>query len=797
MATDFLKLSQDAFEASTSYIDANLRTDWDYSLRAFRNEHAAGSKYLSDEFKSRSRIFRPKTRSIIRKNEAAAMQAAFSNREIVSVDPANPDDVMSVAAAAAMKEVMEYRLEKTIPTFEVYIGGVQDALTTGAVCSYQYWEYEQTPEGKKTKDKPCIELRPIENIRLDAGASWLDPVNSSPYFCDIIPMYVCDVMSMMKNVDQKTGAPKWKSFDEQTIAKARPDLMDTTRKARLGNKEDPQDMENPIKSFDIVWVMRWFMRDGGTDMTYYTLGTQELLTTPKPLEEVYFHGKRPYVIGYAVLETHKALKTGLPMLTKPLQMESTEIANQRLDNVKFVLNKRWIVARGRQVDVQSLVRNVPGGVTLATDPRNDVQESSWPDVTSSSYVEQDRLNSDFDELAGNFSPSTKVANNAVNDTLGGSKLAAAGAGLMTEYLLHTINVTWWQKVLRQLAMLEQYYETDDIVLAVCANKAKLFPRFGISNITDMMLMNEVTVSVNMATGDPGQRLQKFLAATNAAMQLRMNPAPGANINEITKEIYCNAGYRDGERFFSGNQDPALMKAMQAIQQLQGQVQGKQMELQARLQETQMRLQSDQQIKGAQLQVDQARIGGDLRIRESELMIEQQKLELEKLKLQIDAEGSNKELQMRVAEMQANIDAAQIKLEGERQKIVGMAAKILHETEQSQLKLEQVKAEHDKSIIERDTAVNAKNNASMISSVANDVISSMALIRGDIEKMRGGIESAHTALQNQSGLFGGSMQMMMQPKKRAKGISLKKGDDKKTRAVLVSYDDGSQEEIGVS
>ena len=134
----YLKLAQEAYEASTSYIDANHRVDWEYSIKAFRNEHAAGSKYLSDEYKARSRLFSPKTRSIIRKNEAAAMQAAFSNRELVTVEPGNPDDLMSVASAASMKEVMQYRLSRTIPTFQIYIGGFQDAQTTGMVCSYQY-----------------------------------------------------------------------------------------------------------------------------------------------------------------------------------------------------------------------------------------------------------------------------------------------------------------------------------------------------------------------------------------------------------------------------------------------------------------------------------------------------------------------------------------------------------------------------------------------------------------------------------------------------------------------------------
>lgn len=665
---DFLQLAKDAFEASSAYIDNNWRKDWEYGIRAFRNEHAPGSKYLSEEYKSRSRLFPPHTRTIIRKNEAAAMQAAFSNKEMAIVEPGNPDDLMSVAGAAALKEVMNYRLSRTLPTYQIYLGGVQDAQATGTVCSYQYWEYERTPEGKKLKDKPCIELRPIENIRLDGGACWIDPVNSSPYFCDIIPMYVCDVKSMMKNIDDKTGEPKWKTFPDSVILKARPDVIDTTRKARLGEMQDPQAEEAVIKAFDIVWVMRWFMREGGEDRTFYTLGTEELLSEALPIDEVYFHGVRPYVLGYSILETHKTLKSGLPVLTRPLQQESAEITNQRIDNVKFVLNKRWIVARGRQVDVQSLVRNVPGGVTLTTDPNNDIKESNWPDVTSSAFVEQDRLKSAFDELAGNFSPSTKVANNAVNDTLGGSRLAAAGAGLISEYLIRTINETWWEPVLRQVALLIQHYETDEVILGICANKAKLFPRFGISRITDMLLMNEAIVSVDMAMGEPTARMQKFLMATNAAIQIVGSAPPGANVPEMIKEIYANAGYRDGSRFFSEQQDPRLIKAMQMVQQLQGALQGKQMELQQQGQLEQMKIQSNEKIKGAEIQVNAGRINGDIQIRKSELLIEQQKLELEKMKLGLASDQNNRQLLLQISKMESDIEAEKRKLDAEKQKM---------------------------------------------------------------------------------------------------------------------------------
>ena len=783
--TDYLSLAKEAYESSTDYFNANHRADLEYGIKAFRNEHASGSKYLSEEFKARSRIFRPKTRSIIRKNEAAGAVALFSNMDVVDIQPGNPDDLMSVASASAIKEIIEYRLSRTIPAFQLVMGGIQDAQTTGAVCSYQYWEYQKKTDGTKVKDKPCIELRPLENLRFDHGASWIDPVNTSPYWCDIVPMYVCDVKGMMTNVDDKTGTPKWNSFSDEIILQARPDVMDSTMKARDGNKQNQADETTGIKSFDIVWVMRWFMKDSqGFDHTFYTLGTKELLTPAIPIDEVYFHGKRPYVMGCSIIETHKTLKTSMPLLIKPLQQESNEIANQRLDNVKFVLNKRWIVARGRQVDVQSLIRNVPGGVTLVNDPKTDVQESNWPDVTSSSYAEQDRLNADLDDIAGNFSPSTRVANNAVNDTLGGSKLAMQGAGIMTDYLLRTIIESWWEPVLRQLVLLEQYYETDDVVLSVCANKARLFPRFGVSRITDMMLMNEVNVSVNVGMGasNPNERFQKFMVATKAASELVGTAPPGFNVQEGIKEIYSNAGYRDGARFFNDQQDPRLIQAMQMVQQLQGALKNKQVETQANMQLEAAKIQSNEKISAAKIQVDQGRIQGDLAIRQAELAIEQQNLEVEKLKLQIELQGVQREHEMREIEINAEIQSANLKLEAEQQKLAGQAIKIAAEIEKAQLALATAKSEHA--------------NESKIGEVADNVTQHMGSVAQEIEAIKAALSNNEKGLSSITQGLGAMAGMMMAPKRKAKGFILKKQDGKKTDAVVVSYDDGSDEELTV-
>lgn len=792
--TDFLKLTREAYEASSAFVDSNYRPEWDYSIKAFRNEHGAGSKYLSPEYAARSRIFRPKTRAIIRKNEAAAAVALWSNNEVADFKAGNPDNPMSVAGAAVMKELIEYRLRQSIPAFEISMGGVQDAQTQGVVVSFQYWEH-QVKNGKKLKDRPCIELRPIENIRIDGGASWVDPVNTSPYLFDILPMYVCDVKAMMNSKDEKTGQPKWKKLKDDVIKRARPTDIDTTRQARLGKQQDPHQEDGPIGSFDIVWVFRVFMKDeNGDDYTYYTLGTEELLTDPKPIKEVFHHvpdGERPYVMGYAILETHKVHKSSVPILVKPLQQEANEIRNQRIDNVKFVLNKRWIVARGRQVDVQSLVRNVPGGVTLVTDPKNDVQESNWADVTSSAYVEEDRISADLDDLAGNFSPSTKVANNAVNDTLGGSKMAAMGAGMMTDYLLRTILETWWEKVLRQLVHLERAYENDEVVLAICGDKARLFQRFGLSRISDELLEQEVHVSVNVGMGasNPNERFTKLMVGTNQVMDTIAKAPTNFNVQEFIKEAYSNMGYRDGSRFWGGQVDPRLAKAMQIVQQQQQMLNGKQMELQQQAGVEQMKLISGERVKKAELTVDYQRIQGDLRIRESELMVEQQRIDLEKIKLQLEARQLDMEGAFRNAEVGTTLEEARLKLEGEHQKLAGQALKIAADLEKAQLDIEKAKAE--------------RNNEGVVKKMSEDMSKVTTNIAGEIKAMskqiadssRGleGVKSQVSSLQAGMGAMAGEM---MKPKRKAKGFALKKKDGKKTNAVRIDYDDGSSDELEV-
>lgn len=592
----WMKLAQDAYKRSTTYSDNNYRKTWEDGLRLFNSQHPRDSKYNSDAYKYRSRVFRPKTRSVIRKHEATAAMALFSNPDVLSLDPVNTEDEKQVLSAGITKELLQYRLtnsRKGIPWFITALGAFQDAMTVGICASFQYWDYA-TEDRKVTKqvevpglgpisleidekvpivDKPCCELISVQRLRFDPAAKWYDVVGTSPYTILEMPMYVQDVLDRMEKGYGKEGKP-WKKIDEKRLLQARMKDDDPVQQARDGRRENPDTVTSSVSDFDVIQVHLNFIRSDGKEYAFYSLKDLELLSDPMPLREMFPLGEIPITVGFCILETHQAMPKGLAQLGSQIQQESNEVANQRLDNVKFVLNKRWIVRRGSQVDVEGILRNVPGGVTMASDVEKDVREVNWTDVTASSFQEQDRLNADFDDLeGGGLNSSSVMTNRRLNETVGGMKMMAQGGNQLTEYTFRVWVETWLEPTLRQLVKLEQKYESDETVLAIAAQRAGAWQHYNQTPDLDRLLDQELTLSVNVGMGatDPEARFQRFMQATGAYTQIASQAPPDLNIPEVRKELYGLAGFKDSLRFFT-KVDVRLQQAQQLAQQAEGMAQ---------------------------------------------------------------------------------------------------------------------------------------------------------------------------------------------------------------------------------
>lgn len=626
--------AEEIYTDSTDYLDSNITNSWEVNLSHFHNEHSADTAYARKDWR-RSRVFRPKTRAITKAQEATLAVAAFATQEFVNIEAEDPQNPQQVVSADINKHILQYRLDRRLPWFQTVIGAFQDTKVYGVCISHQYWDYQKDTRWEPAfddfkepifdevtgeqmgyevpvvrADKLCIDNVAPENFRFDPMADWRDPVNTSPYLIYMRPMYAGEVQTRMRQTGPD-GKPVWLHHSRAAITASQREKYDRTRQAREGDRRvDPINEQNS-NEFTTVWAHMNIIRIAGDDYVYWTLGTMLLLTKPVLLTKEYPHldiGERPFTLGKTTIETHRNYPAGDIQQSAGLQREINAIANQRMDNVKLVLNKRYYVRRGSQVDLDALVRNVPGGGVMMNDPEKDVKTVDTRDVTSSSYQEQSLLNVEMDELSGNFSQGDAQNKRNPSDTALGIAELSGSANAVQDYSIRIFMETWMEPALRQAVRLIQHYETDEVILNIATSQSKEWQRFGASELTDELLRQDLTVRVNLGIGntDPVRRVERLTYAVD-----RVGGLPGMaarmKTTDIGNEIFGALGYKNSSRFFMSDEEFQQMQAEQGEQGPPPEVAAKMRELDIREKDNQARdareqrnIEYDREIKMAEL-----------------------------------------------------------------------------------------------------------------------------------------------------------------------------------------------------
>lgn len=648
---DAQRLGREIWDSSTNWLNSGRRARWNDSLRAFQSLHPSGSKYLSGDYRYRSTMFRPKTRAMVRRDEATTAAAFFSNEDVVSITAADDDDPRQQANAEVLKALLQYRLadgdpENSIPWFLTLLGARQDAEVMGICVGKAEWEYEErylrtdkrprlsetgmpvwdaeTQEVEtdsvdiyeKVKDRPTATLLAPENFRFEPGCDWRNPVMSSPYLIELIPVYIQEAREKMESV---RGAPaEWNKIADSALRGATDLSDDVTRRTRETGRVPGKDHDAwKPKDFDICWTRLNVVRWGGQDWVYRTLaGGGEMLMPPKPIKEVWLHGSRPYVVGCVVLETHKTYPSSKVELTADLQRAANQDWNSRFDSVMLSLQPRQFVREGSGQDINDLRTFMPGKVVMVNGKSGEPLQNviTWdrpPPVDGAAFQEQDRINLDWDDLTGAFTNSSVQASQVNKQSATGMHLMSGEASGIGEYELRLFSETWVTGMMRLFIKLEQAYETDPVILALAGKQAQLMQRFGISEIDDDLLNQSVTTKVNVGIGatNPGLKLKNF--ATGAEILGHIfgpSASQGANFQEVAQEVFGLLGYKDGDRFFKPDFDPRIAQLQQQIQQLQqkghgaqgaandpSRLQATQITVQGKLQEQQMKSATDEKV----------------------------------------------------------------------------------------------------------------------------------------------------------------------------------------------------------
>ena len=80
---DFVRLARDAYDQSKSFVEIAHIQRWRRNYSLAQSEHPDESKYHTSTYAKRSKYFRGKIEASIRKNEAAASVALFSNVDVL------------------------------------------------------------------------------------------------------------------------------------------------------------------------------------------------------------------------------------------------------------------------------------------------------------------------------------------------------------------------------------------------------------------------------------------------------------------------------------------------------------------------------------------------------------------------------------------------------------------------------------------------------------------------------------------------------------------------------------------
>lgn len=599
-----LKFASWGISSAETY-HTHVRRNWQRTQRAYRNRHFEGSKYESKSYESRSKHFRPKTLAAIRRSMANTSASLFSTVNAVAISAGNESDKGARASADLYQEVINYRLDRTsgrnaIPWFLTAMGAQQTATMTGIVCSVQNWKLENRKVGEQQRiwideatgeqhevwevddngndvgpvvdpiyerfiDRPDCTLVQPENVIIHTGADWTNPAQSSAFLFLQFPMTIEEIRGREKDEDN----PFYHLPDALLRSGARVDNSNSqsVRSAREAGLDRFEQAAKNSGEFQTVWVTLNFMRVDGEDYTWYSIGAQHVLTYPKPVREVYpwNDGERPVVIGYGAIDAHKIFPFAPAESWQSMQMEINDLANLTLDSVKLSIAPVAKVRRGAQVDLGKLGRRAPGTNILMNDP-GDVEFDKPPGVDAGAYQEIERLNNDFDTLAGQFDQGSVATNRQLNETVGGMRLISGAANAIQEFDQRVFFETWAEPVIAQILKLEQYYEDDQTVLGLCGERAGLWKKHGINVIDNQLMSNQVTARVDLGNGagDPQQRISKFsMAAGVVAPLIKGDPRFGPdgeyeiNVESIFEEVFGSAGYRDGGmRFLTKKPKPS-------------------------------------------------------------------------------------------------------------------------------------------------------------------------------------------------------------------------------------------------
>lgn len=234
---------------------------------------------------------------------------------------------------------------------------------------------------------------------------------------------------------------------------------------------------------------------------------------------------------------------GIGKIGKPCQERLNKIVNQRLDNVDLVLNKQGFYnGNDTLINVKKLQISKPGQWHKVTDTSTSIRWMDIPDVTTSSYKEEEIAKADFRESTGATMPLMPTGEGQHRTAMGINLLQSA-AGARFKPVLRKMESDFIASLAQMfLSMLQQFMVLPEWIMVTSSNGAQKPIQVRPEDIQAKVQFIPTGVSETLNKEVQIGQLLRF-------KELTIND-PTVNRVEINKRIAELMGFKDVQKLLS-------------------------------------------------------------------------------------------------------------------------------------------------------------------------------------------------------------------------------------------------------
>lgn len=309
---------------------------------------------------------------------------------------------------------------------------------------------EETEKELIDKDIPKLELIDPFNFLADPRVPNLDDQD-----CIMQITEAASLDELKKHSDIYFNLDKIKSRQPVKDTYLGTDMDKMARQAMMGvaNVTGNNAEQTESQKIELIEFQGKFKPDAEPEDYYIiTVANNSTVIRFEKLRDCYNHGKYTYIKldDQPWPGEYYGISTVEPLVG--LQAQMIDIVNQRLDNLKLILNRMWIL------NVQSnlspgQVKSVPGAVMpVQGDPNQALIPVQTQDVTGNAYNETDYIDRLIQTVSGVTDFGKGVGSSGLNDTATGVSIVSEAAKSRSEAKLKRIRnaIAWLVKMFLSL-----------------------------------------------------------------------------------------------------------------------------------------------------------------------------------------------------------------------------------------------------------------------------------------------------------------------------------------------------------